>query len=97
MKSVRRVHSHRPEYSEYKTGGFLGALLGAILWLGAIIVFLFVAYVSWFQRSLAGLIEIFTQQPTTVPFWFGAILTIVIFPATLAIILIRELVRIIKD
>jgi len=95
--NVRRV---RPDFPEYKTGGVTGFfqfLLALLIWAGLLFLFAFTVYTNWFCRNLYGLLVRINLKPSLVPFWFGAVLVILIFPLTLAVILINQFVKILID
>lgn len=90
----RREEQKAPEFPQWQSGtsNFFRYTGRILLWLGLIVVFLMIAYIQIFCHFMGQILRLFTPNHH-VPFWFGILVTIFLFPVTLLIILIGALVK----
>jgi hypothetical protein len=94
--SIPQVRLVKPEFPRYQRGQIAAFVIGTLLWIGLIFLFVFSLYVSWFQLSFANILQFLIKQKKSVPFWFGALLTIFVFPVTLGVVLVDGLRKILQ-
>lgn len=94
MKKYNRVRPvSAPHASQGGLVGFFQLILGLLLWIVMLIVFAIGAYATWFAGSLAYLLH---RHITAVPWWFALGCTLLLFPATLIVIAIAAIAKILE-
>ncbi|MBT3348742.1 hypothetical protein HN954_03785 [bacterium] len=87
---VRKI----PAFPHKTSSGIFGVfqfLIGLVIWIGLLILFAIGLWSWWFSRSI---VRIFKFRNLKIPWWFGWLCTIFVFPATVVVILIAELKKI---
>ncbi len=92
---VTRIEPEFPKWETPQTGA--GFILGILLWIVMFFVFFFMLYAAWFNYNLVYFLQMIKLKKYHIPIWLSVLLVIFAFPATLIVILLGTLVRIIKD
>lgn len=94
-QKVRRINPEIPRFNPPKQGA--GFILGTLLWFIAILIFLFVFYLTLFNKNLSYLLQKIKPQNYVIPFWFALLFIIFLFPVSLGIILIGTLIKLLEQ
>ena len=96
MAKIRQVNHHIPKWHKLEgVPSIIGLIGGVFVWIFCIILFVLSAYVLWFNTNLVSILKAIKPRHYEIPFLFGALFCVLLFPVSLGVILVGMFIQII--